>query len=132
MTTEAVLTWVKTLSTKPDHYYCGMLNNKKDKSFGIYQLKDQRARDVALGGMTNTKIAAKGISILVHWTQSTRATEDIAAALYNDLATAQNIVIGGKKVDYIQLLHNESIDVGADENGICERVIEFIFYYERS
>jgi 16S rRNA G1207 methylase RsmC len=82
--------------------------------------------------MTNTKTAAKGISILVHWTQSTRETEDMAATLYDNLATAQDIVIGGKKVNYIQLLHNESIDVGADENGICERVIEFIIYYERS
>ena len=132
MTTEAVLAWIKTLSPKPEHYYCGMLNDKKDKSFGIYQLKDQRSRDISLGGMTNTKTAVKGISILVHWTQSTRETEDIAAALYDTLATAQNIVIGGEQVNYIQLLHNESIDVGADENGICERVIEFIIHYERS
>lgn len=132
MTTEAVLTWVKTLSTKPEHYYCGMLNDKKDKSFGIYQLKDQRSRDISLGGMTNTKTAVKGISILVHWTKSTRETEDIAAALYDNLATAQSVVIGGKQVNYIQLLHNESIDVGADENGVCERVIEFIIHYERS
>lgn len=132
MTTEEVLAWVKTLPTKPDYYYCGMLNSKKDKSFGIYQLKDQRSRDISLGGITNTKTATKGISMLVHWTQSTRETEDIAAALYDNLATAQNVVIGGKKVNYIQLLHNESIDVGADENGICERVIEFIIHYERS
>jgi hypothetical protein len=132
MTTEEVLSWIKTLPTKPEHYYCGMLNDKKNKSFGIYQLKDQRSRDISLGGITNTKTAVKGISILVHWTQSTRETEDIAAALYDNLATAQNVVIGGRKVNYIQLLHNESIDVGADENGICERVIEFIIHYERS
>lgn len=132
MTVEAVLAWLKTLSTKPENYYCGMLNDKKDKSFGIYQLKDQRSRDISLGGLTNTKTAVKGISILVHWTKSTRETEDIAAALYDTLATAQNVVIGGKKVNYIQLLHNESIDVGADDNGICERVIEFIIHYERS
>ena len=132
MKTEEVLAYVKTLSVKPEHYYCGMLNSKKDKSFGIYQLKDSRSRDIALGGMTNTKTAVKGISILVHWTQSTRETEDIAAALYDTLATAQNVVIGGEQVNYIQLLHNEPIDVGADENGICERVIEFIIHYERS
>ena len=132
MTVEEVLAWVKTLSTKPEHYYCGMLNDKKDKSFGIYQLKDQLSRDISLGGTTNTKTAVKGISILVHWTKSTRDTEDIAAALYDALATAQKVVIGGKQVNYIQLLHNESIDVGADDNGICERVIEFIIHYERS
>ena len=132
MKTEDVFNWVKTLSAKAENYYCGMLNDKKDKSFGIYQLKDERSRHISLGGMANTKTAVKGISLLVHWTTSTRETEDIAAALYDNLATAQNVVIGGKQVNYIQLLHNESIDVGADENGICERVIEFIIHYERS
>jgi hypothetical protein len=39
VTTEAVLAWIKTLSTKPEHYYCGMLNDKKEKSFGIFIVK---------------------------------------------------------------------------------------------
>ena len=119
MTTEHVLEWIKTLSTKPQNYYCGTLNAKKEQSFGVYQLK-------------NTKIATKGISILIHWSASTRATEEVAAALYADIEKAQGATIGDKKVDYIQLLHNEPIDVGTDDNGICERVIEFIIYYERS
>lgn len=130
MTTENVLMWVKSLATKADNYYCGMLNAKKDKSFGVYQLKESRARDIALGGQTKT--GAKGISILVHWTTSTRETENIAAELYKNLAAATDISIGGEKINYIQLLHNEPIDVGMDENGVCERVIEFVLYYERS
>lgn len=132
MTTENVFEWIKTLPTKPEHYYCGTLNSKKDKSFGVYQLKNQRARDIAIGGMSTTKTATKGISILVHWTSSTRDTENTAASLYAELAAVQNPVIGNQKVNYIQLLHNEPIDVDTDENGICERVIEFIIHYERS
>jgi hypothetical protein len=130
MTTENVLLWIKSLATKADNYYCGMLNSKKDKSFGVYQLKDSRARDIALGNQTKT--GTKGISILVHWTSSTRETENIAAKLYKNLAEATDISVGGNKVNYIQLLHNEPIDVGMDENGVCERVIEFVIYYERS
>lgn len=132
MTTENVLEWIKTLSTKPQHYYCGTLNTKNEQSFGVYQLKERRARDVAIGGLNNTKTATKGISILVHWSSSTRATENAAASLYADLEAAENVVVGGQKVNYIQLLHSEPIDVGTDENGICERVIEFIIHYERS
>ena len=132
MTTENVLDWIKTLPTKPQNYYCGTLNAKKEQSFGVYQLKERRARDVALGGLANTKTATKGISILIHWNSSTRATEDAAASLYTDLEAAQDVVIGGQKVNYIQILHNEPIDVGTDENGICERVIEFIIHFERS
>lgn len=130
MTTEEVLAWVKTLATKADNYYCGTLNSKKDKSFGVYQLKENRARDIALGKATKT--GAKGISILVHWNSSTRETENKAAALYADLAAAFTPTIGNHKVNYIKLLHDESIDVGQDENGVCERVIEFVIYYERS
>ena len=126
MKTEHVLEWIKTLSTKPQYYYCGTLNAKKEKSFGVYQLKESRARDIALGGLKNTKVATKGISILIHW------NEDAAAALYADIEKAQGVTIGENKVNYIQLLHNEPIDVGADDKGICERVIEFIIYYERS
>lgn len=132
MTTEKVLAWIKSLTTKADNYYCGILNSKKEKSFGVYQLRESRAREIALGGLENTKTVTKAISILVHWNSSTRDTENIATALYNDLAAAKNPVIDGHKVNYIKLLHNESIDVGADDNGICERVIEFVIYYERS
>ena len=130
MTTEQVLAWVKTLATKPSHYYCGTLNSKKEKSFGIYQLKDSRARGVALGSATKT--GQKGISILVHWNSSTRETENIAAALYADLAAASTPTIGKYKVNYIKLINDEPVDVGQDDNGICERVIEFVIYYERS
>jgi hypothetical protein len=132
MTTEEVFAWIKTLPTRASNYYCGMLNDKKDKSFGVYQLKDRRVRDIAVGGQTTTKTGSKGISILVHWTQSTRETETAAAGLYADLASVGALTIGGKRVNYIDLLHDEPIDVGTDENGICERVIEFVIYYERS
>lgn len=132
MSTEEVFAWIKTLSTQADNYYCGMLNNKKEKSFGVYQLKESRARDIAVGGQATTKTGCKGISILVHWTSSARETEAAAASLYADLASVGTPTIGGKKVNYINLLHDEPIDVGTDENGICERVIEFVIYYERS
>lgn len=132
MTTENVLGWIKTLSTKPQNYYCGTLNTKKEKSFGVYQLKERRARDVAVGGLKNTKTAAKGISILVHWNESTRESEAAAASLYADLEGAHDVAIGGEKVNYIQLLHSEPIDVGSDDNGVREYVIEFILYFERS
>ena len=98
----------------------------------MYQLKERRARDIAIGGLENTKTAAKGISILVHWNASTRETEAAAAALYADIEKAHSVTIGGHKVNYIRLLHSEPIDVGTDEKGVCEYVIEFILYFERS
>lgn len=132
MTTEEVFAWIKTLSVRADNYYCGLLNSKKDKSFGVYPLKERRVRDTAIGGDVNKKTGTKGISILVHWNSSTRETEAIAMDLYGELAKAGTPTIGGKKANYIQLMHDEPIDVGTDENGVCEYVIEFVIYYERS
>lgn len=129
MTLEDVLSWIKTLSVKADNYYCGTLSKKKENSFGVYQLNERRSRDMAISKKTET--LSKGISILVHWNTSTRATESKALELYNALASANHPLIGTKTVDYIALSHNEPIDVGCDENGICERVIEFTIYYER-
>lgn len=132
MTTEDVFAWIKTLSVRADNYYCGLLNSKKDKSFGVYSLKERRARDAAIGGDANKKTGTKGISILVHWNSSTRETEATAWALYDALAAANTPMIGDKKVNYIKLMHDEPIDVGTDDNGVCEYVIELVLYYERS
>ena len=132
MTLDDVLAFVRSLPTKAEHYYAGILNSKAEKSIGVYQLGERRARDIAIGGLPSTRIAVKGISILVHWNESTRESDNIAAKLYADIAAADTPTIGGRKVDYINILHNEPIDVGTDNNGICERVIELIIYYERS
>lgn len=132
MTLEDVLGFIKSLSVKADNYYCGTLDKKKDKAFGVYSLKDRPGYTAAIGGAENKKIGQKGISILVHWNSSTRQTENVALQLFHELETSRNIVSGGKKVNYLKLLYDEPIDVGHDENGVCERVIEFVIFYERS
>lgn len=131
MTLEDVLEWVKLLDTKAEHYYCGTLPNKHEHSFGIYQLKESRKRALAIGGEENTKTLAKGITILVHWDRSTRDTDNAAHALYDELASLNGAQIGDFKACYIALVNNEPVDVGADEDGTMERVIDFVIYYTR-
>ena len=131
MTLEDVLGWVKTLCTKAEHYYCGTLPNKREHSFGIYQLKESRKRDLAIGGEENTKTLTKGVTILVHWDRSTRATENAAQALYEELSSIGRAEIGSFEACYIALAENEPVDVGADEDGVMERVIDFVIYYNR-
>lgn len=132
MTLEEVLAWMKTLSVKPDHYYCGTLNAKKPKSFGLYQLETKQSRQVAIGGLSATKSARKGATILVHWNESSRESENTALSLYQAIEAAANAEIGHSKVSYIELPYNEPICVGTDDHGIFEFVIDVIFHYERS
>ena len=37
---------------------------------------------------------------------------------------------GSCQAAYFQMQQNEPIDVGVDDSGICEYVIEFVIYYE--
>lgn len=130
MTLRDVMEFLQKLETKADNYYCGTLNGKKDKSIGVYQLKSRLGAQIAIGGRENTKTLKKAISLLVHWTNNSDDTEKFAKALYDELEGVKSATIGGHSVNYIELLQFEPVDVGTDENGIFERVIECIFYYQ--
>ncbi len=129
MTNEDVLAWLRTLEAKADNYYCGVLDKKKEKSFGVYHLA-KRPYEMAVGGRDPTRTRSHGVSLLVHWNSSTRQTQNAAIALYRAIESAEQPTIGSSHGKYIQMQQNEPIDVGIDENGICEYVIEFVIYYE--
>jgi hypothetical protein len=115
--------------TLDENVYMGKVDNKKDKSIGVYQLKQARAPTISLGNTGTYKV--KPISILVHWTKSARETEKVAYELYELLNKIQNVTINDTKIIYVQMLQEEPVDVDMDDSRIYERVIEIIIYYER-
>ena len=124
--------WIKTLNyTASENCYIGKLDNKKDKSIGIYQLKTSNESNVAIGGIDNTKTMEKSVSILIHWNTNAKETEQNAYEIYNNLLNEKNFIINNIKVNYIKLLVPEPIDVGTDSKNIYERVIQATFYYEK-
>lgn len=123
--------WLKTLNTKFDNYYIGFLDKKKDKSIGVYNLKREDKPIIALGGIENASYNVKKVSLLVHYSNASDETEEIANNLFEDIMNDRPEMIGEHKVMFIGMLTNEAIDVGRDENGICEYVIEFEIYYKR-
>lgn len=123
--------WLKTLNTKFDNYYIGFLDKKKEKSIGVYNLKREDKPIIALGGIENTSYNVKKVSLLVHYSNASDETEEIANNLFEDIMNASPKMIGEHKVMFIGMLTNEAIDVGRDEKGICEYVIEFEIYYKR-
>ena len=58
-------------------------------------------------------------------------TEEVANQLFEDIMNSKPEKIGEHKVYFIGMLNNEAIDVGRDDKGICEYVIEFEIYYKR-
>lgn len=127
---EDVRDYIATLEIVPDsHVYMGKMDDKKNKSIGVYQLKQSRTATISLGDSGTYK--TKPISLLVHWNKSSRETEKVAWQVYETLSKAQNISVNDKKIIYIQMLQEEPVDVDMDEKRIFERVIEMIIYYER-
>lgn len=123
--------WIKSLDyTASENCYIGKLDNKKDKSIGVYQLKTSNEANIAIGGIDNTKTLEKPVSILIHWNKNAKETEQKSQEIYNKLLTSKDFIINDIKVNYIRLLIPEPVDVGTDDNNIYERVIQAIFYYE--
>ena len=112
-----------------ENYYIGKLDNKKDKSIGVYSLKRSEPPVNAIGGESTYDII--GVSLLIHWTNNADETEITARQLYEKLRTVKDVEINNTQIDMIQLLVPEPVDVGTDEKGIYERVIEMKLYYER-
>lgn len=123
--------WLKTFNAAKN-YYVGKLDNKKESSIGVYQRKDERTPHIAVGGRDNASFEVKSISILLHHNNNAVETEKRAMYLYNQIMeqSKSEVVIGKHRINVIELLQNEPIDVGTDDNGIYERVIEMNLYYE--
>lgn len=111
--------------------YCGKLDDKKNKSIGVYNNNKQRPVQMAVGGLNNSSYRVKSVSILVHWNTSVRDTEKTAEQFYNMLRDMNHIIINDTKVFFTKMLVDEPVDVGTDDKGIFESVIELDIYYER-
>lgn len=114
-----------------DHFYIGKLDNKEEKSIGVYQLQRSNPPGIAVGGLSNTKTFEKSVSILIHWNKNAKETELKALELYYKLLNSRNFKINNVKVNYIGLLVSEPVDVGTDDKNVYERVIQATFYYEK-
>ncbi len=119
--------WLKTFGMA-ENYYIGKLDNKKDKSIGVYQL-GARPPTIAIGKLSSYEV--RKISLLVHWNKNQDQTEKAAYELYKKLRAVSSFTLDGTQVQFINLIHAEPINIGTDDNGVYEWVIEFDIYYER-
>ena len=117
--------------TDDEHVYMGKMDNKREKSIGVYHLNRASPQKIPLGGLKNSSYDTKNISVLIHWNKSPRETEKASVKLFNMLSEAEEETINQKKIKFISLLTDEPKDVGTDDDGVYEMVIEAGFIYER-
>ena len=72
----------------------------------------------------------KYVTLLVHWNKSLRDTEKAAMTLFEAVRAAREVTINNKTIKFIQPLY-EIQDVGTDDAGIFEMVIEAAVIYEK-
>lgn len=113
-----------------DHVYMGKLDAKQEKSIGVYNSKHEHAYKTAIGGPALESYGTKYVTFLVHWNKSPRDTEKAATGLFNRLVRAREEVINNETIKFIQPLY-ELQDIGTDDAGICEMVIEAAVIYEK-
>ena len=132
LTLQEVRQYISGLQVAEDsHVYIGKLDNKKQKSIGVYNRKMDGAAHIALGGLSCTSYDTRPISLLVHWNKNVSESEEAAYRLYEKIREESSLVIGNTEVNFIALQVPQPVDVGTDDNGIYEYVIWLDFIYQR-
>lgn len=127
---EDVRDFIESLNLS-EYTYMGKLDSKKEKSIGVYHGKRKEPYKTAIGGPALQSYGIKSVSFLVHWSESLRDTENAAKALFEALRDTREANTNNKTIKFIQLLCNEPIDVGTDDYGIYEMVIDAAVVYEK-
>ena len=114
-----------------DNVYIGKLDNKKQKSIGVYSRPTSGMPNIALGGLSCTTYDVKPVSLLVHWSRDKEESEAAAYELFEKLKNVTSLTIGDTHINYLRLMVPEPQDVGTDDSGVYEYVIWLDFVYER-
>ncbi|WP_097003929.1 phage tail terminator protein [Lacrimispora amygdalina] len=115
-----------------DNVYIGKMDNKKQKSVGVYSRSTSGPANIAIGGLECTTYDTKLVSLLVHWNKSKDETERTAFELFEKLRGVTSFTIGDTPINYLRLMVPEPQDVGTDDSGVYEYVIWLDFIYERN
>lgn len=114
-----------------DSVYSGKLDAKQERAVGVYNSKHSHPYQTAIGGPALQSYGTKYVTFLVHWNKSQRETETAASALFEAIAEVNEAEVNGETIKFIQPLVNEPVDVGTDDSGIYEMVIEAAVIYRK-
>ena len=113
-----------------EHVYMGKLPDREEKSVGVYNSKHQNIYHTALGGPSLEGYGEKYVTILIHWNKSPRDTEKAATELFDKLRAMRDATINNVTIKFFQPFYPVQ-DVGTDDAGIYEMVIEGAFIFEK-
>jgi hypothetical protein len=128
VTLKEIRDWIKLLIADIDTAYIGKTDPKKEKVICIYGRASANDK-IAMGGISNTSTSHKAISILVQWSKNCDTAEIKAQSIYNIFKGAHNTINGTEC--FFNMLNDEPVPVGANDNDIYEYVIDLTITYKR-
>ena len=128
MTLKQIRDWLKPKITDIAVAYIGKTDPTQEKVICIYG-RSSTGDTIAVGGLSNTSTATKGISILVQWSKNCDTTEIKAQSIY-DIFKGAHAVISGTEC-FFNMRYDEPVPVGANDKDIYEYVIDLTITYKR-
>ena len=117
--------WLKEIFPEAEHFYIGRIDSSQEKCIGIYD-GNPLPDSPCISFRTFCEIP---VSILIHWTENAKASQEAALKLYHCLQNIHFPEIGGHAVPLIVLLNSSPVDCTPPESLIYEYVIHINIFY---
>lgn len=101
--------------------------SKDEKCVGVYA-RGNAAPISAIG--TAPSYSVLPVTLLIHWSENSNECENVANTLYEGLEAGIED-INTTRVIQIQMLDSSPVNIGRDDNNICEMTIRINIFYER-
>lgn len=128
MTLSDIRDYIETLTQ--GSAYVGPIPDKPEKMVGVYNSKHQHEYKVAIGGPKLESYGTKYVTLLVHWNKSQRETEKAGTALFEAVRATRNATVNDETIKFILPVYDLQ-DIGVDDSGIYEMVIELAVIFEK-
>lgn len=120
--------FVQVLKAKyPDIKFFNGCVSKDEKCVGVYA-RGNAAPVSAIG--TKPSYSVLPVTLLVHWGENSDDCETTANTLYESLEAGIK-TINNTRVIQIQMLDSSPVNIGRDNNNVCEMTLRINIFYER-
>ena len=112
-----------------DSISVGRIDKDCDRAVCFYRSKVPLPKLSALGGKENKSFERLPVTMLLRFTKSPETAAEKAQELY-DFFDEKTFVIENRRV-FVISRYDIPIDLGSDENGVCEYSLELDFYINK-
>lgn len=112
-----------------DSISIGKIDNNQEKALCFYNSKSSMSYQGVIGGKKNKSTNIKPITILLRYTKNQNQAEEMAKSIY-EFFEERTFFIDKKRI-FVQMIYENPIDLGTDDNNVYEYSIELNFYEEK-